>query len=182
MYISIDEQEFSWTSEYDISVAGTQYSAKRHISIFSKHLDLFAENGDLIASIKSKFSPFKPHYAFEFTDGRKYDYWCEKIWKGVYICTGNGEAEFELYTHKGLRWSIFQRGKQIVGFRKNRLTVGQGNQYEIVLNSNANALVIVCMVLALNTSDGNDGNGTITYDFGHMGPEEQPYDESWRPS
>ena len=181
MYISLDERALSWTSEYDISIAGIQYSAKRHISIFSKHLDLFAGNGDLVATLKSKFSPFKPHYVFEFADGREYDYWCEKIWKGVYICTGNGEAEFELYTHKGLRWSIFQNGNQIAGFTKNRLTFGQGNKYEIRLNSNANAIVIVCMVLALNTSESGDDNATVTYDFGQS-MEEQPYDESWQPS
>ena len=83
-----------------------------------------------LAKIRSKFSLFRPQYVFEFADGRIYEFRCDKLWNGVFICTGN-EGELVLYEHKGLQWSIFQDERQIAAFTKNRITFGNGNKYNI---------------------------------------------------
>ncbi|HWF91974.1 MAG TPA: hypothetical protein VN684_06800 [Terriglobales bacterium] len=179
MDMSIRERRGSWTAEYDISVPGANYFAKQHFALFNEQLDLLQDKSP-IAKLKSRFSFFRQHYIFEFADGHLYEFWREKAWKGFYICAGGGE-EFELYAHKGLRWSIFTNQQQIAAFTKNRIVFGRSNQYNICLNHDANAMVIACMVLALNTSDYEDNQTSIMIDFGNLGPEARSFDESWKP-
>jgi hypothetical protein len=47
------------------------------------------------------------------------------------------------------------------------------------MNADANVVIIACMVLAVNTSENDDHQETVTYDFGSLGPEDRPFDESW---
>jgi hypothetical protein len=88
---------------------------------------------------------------------------------------------FRLYSHKGLNYSVFQNDVQIAAFTKNRIVVGKGNQYDLRINRDANGIVVICMVLALNTSENSDDT-TVTYDFGNVGPEAKPFDNSWEPT
>lgn len=42
--------------------------------------------------------------------------------------------------------------------------------------------VVICMVLALNTEEGDTGNdATVTFDLGNIGPEARPFDSKWEP-
>jgi hypothetical protein len=43
-------------------------------------------------------------------------------------------------------------------------------------------IVVICMVLALNTSENSDDDATVTYDFGNVGPEAKPFDNPWEPT
>jgi hypothetical protein len=63
---------------------------------------------------------------------------------------------FRLCSHKGLNYSVFQNDVQIAAFTKNRIVVGKGNQYDLRINRDANGIVVICMVLALNTSENSD--------------------------
>ena len=51
-------------------------------------------------------------FRFTLPDTRTYEFHCEKILKGVYVCAGNGES-FRLLSHKGWHHSIFQNDVQI---------------------------------------------------------------------
>ncbi len=118
---------------------------------------------------------------FELSDGRTYRFHCEKFWKGVFVCRRNEEC-FRLYQHKGLRYSIFRDGDQIAAFTKNRLVIGKGNQYDIQMNADADLVLVLCLVLTVNTAENDDNDATFTIDFGNIGPEDRPFDESWEPS
>jgi hypothetical protein len=83
-----------------------------------------------------------------------------------------------LYQHQGLNFSIFQDEHQIAEFTKNRVAIGNGNEYAIRLDGDANSLLLICMVLAINTSQ-RDNNESVTIDFGSIGPEDRPFDTSW---
>ena len=104
------------------------------------------------------------------------------MWKGVDICEGEG-GPYRLYRHKGVRYSIFQGDRQIAAFSRNKLIIGNGRNFDLRVDPDANLPLIISMVLCLNTEDDDDQeNSTITYDFGSLGPEERKFDESWRPS
>ena len=121
-------------------------------------------------------------YDFELADGTTYRFWCEKLWKRVFQCEGNHEC-FRMYEHRGLRYSIFVGDSQIAAFTKNRVTIGKGNEYDIQMNADANLLVIISMILALNTAEDDGGsNATVEVDFGNIGPQDRAFDESWKPS
>ena len=180
MDVTVQERKFALRSEYDISASGNTYFAQKAFFSFLAKISLMSEDDRLLATMKSRFS-LRAKYDFEFSDGRIYLYRCEKFWKSVFVCQGNG-LTLRLYEHKGLRWSIFQDDRQIAAFTKNRVTVGKGNQYDIRMDADADVILIICMVLTVNTSENDDNDTTITVDFGNIGPEDRPFDESWDPS
>lgn len=104
-----------------------------------------------------------------------------KGWKGVYVCE-NREEQFRLYAHKGSLYSVFQNDIQIAAIVRNSAIIGPGNEYKIWMNSAANVLVICSMILALNTEENGNRRSTLTIDFSKIGPQEKPFDESWRPT
>ena len=179
MNLQIQERKFSLRSEYDISTPDCNYYAKKEIFSFRDKLQILNEERRILARINGRFSFFRSKYDFLFSDGRSYRFWCEKIWKGVIRCEGSEES-FHLYKHKGLSYSIFRHDRQIAAVTKNRVVIGGGNEYEILIDQDANVLAVICMVLTINTSE-NEDNETVTYDFGNVGPEGRPVDRTWEP-
>jgi len=58
------------------------------------------------------------------------------------------------------------------------VVLASGNEYDVRADSDADALLIACMVLSISmTEDGNDGQNTVTIDIGNIGPEARPFDE-----
>jgi hypothetical protein len=60
--------------------------------------------------------------------------------------------------------------------------VANGNRYEIEVNRDANVVLVICMVLAINTALNDNKEATVSYDFGNIGPEDRPFDKSWQTS
>jgi hypothetical protein len=182
MDITIQERRFSFTSEYDISAPLASYYAKKAFFSFNDKIVLQNTRGTIQARIQGYFSPLRHKHDFNLVqEGRVYRFWCEKIWKQVYICKGN-DVTFRLYEHKWLNYSIFQNERQIAAFTKNRLVIGRGNTYTIRMDSDADLILVVCLVLTINSSEeSNDNNSGITFDFGNIGPEDRTFDDSWEP-
>jgi uncharacterized protein YxjI len=181
MEVTIQERTLSFRSEYEIETPGCYYFAQKAAFSFSKKIKLQSSDERILASIQGRFSFFREKYDFTLSDGRVFNFWCEKRWKRVFDCEGEKDS-YRLYGHKGLRYSIFQNDRQIAAFTKNRIVLGKGNQYEISLNDDADLIVILCMVLAINTSEDDDNDTSVTIDLGSIGPEEKPFDERWQPS
>jgi uncharacterized protein YxjI len=181
MEVTIQERTLSFRSEYEIETPGSFYSAQKAIFSFPAKIKLQSSDKRILANIKGRFSFFRERYDFALSDGRVFHFWCEKRWKRVFDCKGDKDS-YRLYGHKGLKYSIFQDDRQIAAFTKNRIVIGKGNQYEISLNDDADVIVIICMVLAINTSEDDDNNATVTIDVGSIGPEERPFDDRWQPS
>jgi len=181
MNITVSERKFTLRSEYDISAPGFSYYAEKKLFSFRDRLQLMTgDDHRVVVRMRGRFFLFRPRYDFQFSDGRTYYFWCEKVWKRVFVCEGDGE-EFRLYEHKGLNYSIFQDNRQIAAFTKNRIVIGKGNRYDVRVDRNANVLVVICMVLTTNTAENDNDTATVTFDYGNIGPEERPFDESWEP-
>jgi uncharacterized protein YxjI len=180
MIITIQQREFSWRPEYEIETPSCIYFAQNKFLSLLGRIKIFAPHDRPITTIKRYLSLFRAKYDFELADGRVYGFRCEKAWKGVFVCE-NADESFQLYRHKGLNFSIFQNDVQIAAFRKNKIKIGAGDRYEIRLNDDANLLVIVCMTLAIDSSEFDDDSSSATYDFGNIGPEARPFDSSWEP-
>lgn len=176
--IYITERQFSLRSEYDIAAPGRDYYAEKKWLSFAAKIQLLSEDRQLLGTIRGRF-PFGPRYDFEFANGRIYRFWCEGFWKSVYRCD-RAEEKYRIYQHKGLNFSIFRDDRQIAAFSKNRVAIGKGNEYAIRLDDDADSQVVICMVLAINTSQG-DNDTSVTIDFGSIGPEDRPFDASWEP-
>lgn len=182
MEITIQERSLSFRSEFEIETPGCHYFAQKAFFSFPSRIKLQSPDSRILANIQGRFSFLREKYDFTLSDGRVFHFWCEKRWKRVFECEGD-KLGYRMYGHKGLKYSIFQNDRQIAAFTKNRVVVGKGNQYEISLNDDADAIVIICMVLSINSSeDDDDDSAGVTIDIGSVGPEDRPFDEHWQPS
>jgi hypothetical protein len=181
MDVSIQEKSFSFGVQYKIQTPEKTMHASKKIFSLLTHIDLFSASDSLLATISGE-SFLRSIYSIKSTDGKSYIYRCEKLWKGVFVCEGESET-YHLYTHRGLRYSIFKADTQIASLEKERIVIGNGNKYDLRMNSDASLVLLTSMVLALNSVNGDDQNdNTVTYDFGNIGPEDRPFDENWKPS
>ena len=181
MNISIEQRRFTFRSEYDISAPRFNYYAQKKYFSFRDRIQLLAEDRRVLARIRSRFSLFRMKYDFELSDGKVYRFWCEKLWKCVFVCENN-EERFRLYEHRGLNYSIFQNDFQIAAFTKNRVKIGQGDRYDIRMNEDGNVIIVICLALTVDAAENENDRATVTFDFGNIGPEDRPFDESWEPS
>lgn len=181
MKVTVQERRLSLTVQYDITVGESEYFARKKFFSLNDKIHLERKNGNELARINGSFSPIRARHDFCLFDGRTYRFWREKIWKQVYICT-NGQETYRYITHRGLRSSIFRDDRQIAALERNHVVYGDGERYDIRMDSDADPIVVLCMVLTINTAQRNDKkDATVTVDFGSIGPQERTYDPDWQP-
>jgi uncharacterized protein YxjI len=180
MDVSVQERMVSFSSEYDIITPAVNYYARKAILAVNDRIEVTKEDGAVAAHIQGHFSPLRSKHDFTFADGRVFAFECEKMWTQVYKCEGAGET-YTLYVHRGLKFSIFKDDRQIAAFTKNLVVLGSGNCYEIRMDSDVDALLIVCMVITLNSAEFDEDKETVSVDFGNIGPQGRKFDDSWEP-
>jgi hypothetical protein len=179
--VSIHERHFTNAVEYVIETPKATLAAHKKIFSLLPHITLQSADDSVVATITGE-SFIRTKFTIDVAGLGIYEYHTEKLWKGVDICEGE-DGPFHLYAHKGLRYSIFQGDTQIAAFSGNSLIIGDGRNFDLRVDADANLPLIISMVLCLNTQDGDDrtGNG-VTFDFGRLGPQDRRFDEAWRPN
>lgn len=174
------ERKISFTSEYDIETPGAMYYARKAVFSLTDHLEI-KQGEQVLAVIHGFFSPIRSRHDFVLQNGATYHFQTEKFWKPTYTCEGP-DGTYTLYQHKGRRCSIFLGERQVAAFDKNKVVFAGGNEYDVRVDSDANLMLILCMVLTINTEDyDDDKQDMISVDLGNFGPEARPFDESWEP-
>jgi uncharacterized protein YxjI len=180
MDVTIQERRFSLWTEYDITTpTQTLYAKKQMFSLLAK-VELKGQDGEVLASLQGQFSVLRNRYEFDLTDGRVCHFECVDRLRSVYECQC-GEEVLTLYEHRGLNRSVFQGDRQIAAYAKNRVSIGQGNRYDIRMDAAADLTLVVCMVLALSVAEDNDEKQAVNFDIGNLGPQGKAVDEAWEP-
>ena len=78
MNVEIRERKFTLRSEYDISVPGANWFARKAFFSFNDRLQLQRDDGSILAQIRGHFSFFRAKHDFEFSDGRLYRFWFQR--------------------------------------------------------------------------------------------------------
>jgi len=180
MDVTIQERSMSLFTEYDISAPGRTLYAKKETFALFHTIDLQDEEGRLIAKLQGQFSVLRNRYEFDFTDGKAWHFECVDRLRNVYECRCD-EDVLTLYEHRGLNRSIFKGDRQIAAYAKNRVSFGSGNRYDVQMDSDADLMLIVSMVLALSVAEDNDKESTVNFDVGNFGPQGKECDEAWVP-
>jgi uncharacterized protein YxjI len=180
MDVTIQERMMSLFTEYDISAPGRTLYARKEVFALFHTVDVKDEAQQSIAKLQGQFSVLRNRYEFDFTDGRVCHFECVDRLRNVYECRC-GEDVLSLYEHRGLRRSIFKGDRQIAAYAKNRVSVGSGNQYVVQMDSDADVLLIVSMVLALSVAEDNEKESAVNFDIGNLGPQGRACDEAWVP-
>jgi hypothetical protein len=102
MEITVSEHILSFASEYDITTPCGDYRARKEIFSFTDRIHLTAAGGAELARIEGEISPLRHKHEFFLNDGHTYRFECEKLWKQVYTCEGDGES-YHLIEHHGLK-------------------------------------------------------------------------------
>ncbi len=181
MDVTIQERSMSFVFKYDIDTPrGRWYARQEFLELFNV-IDLSeSEDGPAIAKLKSQFSPLHHRWEFDLADGRTVQFECVDLLRQVYECR-YGSDVLTLYRHHGLNHSIFSGERQIAAYSKNRVSFGDGNEYQIRMDSDADMTLIVCMVLALSVTKDNDEKKAVNIDIGSLGPQGRAFDEAWEP-
>jgi uncharacterized protein YxjI len=182
MDLSIKERVLSLRKTYDIVAATGTFKAERKIfSLFPNLSVVDVATNAPVVNVKGGFALFSQKFDFVFTDGRSYHYKTESRIKPVYVIEGNGET-YRLYRHRGVTFSVFKGDTQIATITKNRIVIGSGNEYQVKISSDADPLIVTCIVLAFSSAKEDDKKGALSVDVGYMGLEAKPFDSSWQPS
>jgi len=183
MDITIQERRFTFASEYEISGPGTMLHARKDVFAFPARMQLSLEKGPTFVTIQGRFSVTRGKYDLRFADGRDFAFQCEKLRKGVYLCQ-RGDDAYRLYRHRGLRYSVFQNGRQIAAITRSRKDVRRGNRFEVRMNSDADLTIVASMVLAMNASEGDEPSHTdgARAEYASRRSEDRKFDETWQPS
>ena len=181
MDVTIRERKISLGIQYDIDTPKGRWYAQQKMFALLTAIDLLeSEDGPAIANLKGELSLLRNRCEFDLTDGRTAQFGCTKLLEQVYECTC-GTDVLTLYRHHGLHHSIFQGDQQIAAYSKNPVSFGKGNEYQLRMNRDADMVLIICMVLALSVDDDNSKREIVNIDYGSIGPQARPFDETWEP-
>lgn len=179
MNILIQQEIFTLRAVYQINFSGRKLVAKRQWFSFLGIIDIYEEE-KLIARIKRNFGFFRANYHLRIKD-KYYQFISKTILKPSYECVGD-EKRYIIIAHKGLKYSIFDHEKQIGVIEKNRIVVGSGDEYKVIVDKKSNPILMISIALIIdNFRGGNNNTHAISIDVGNIMGELKPFNQSWKP-
>jgi uncharacterized protein YxjI len=181
MNLKIEQEIFALRAVYNIKYGANRLIAKRRWFSFLGIFDIY-KNEELVGSIKRHFGIFKANYSIR-VEGSHYKFISKTYWKPSYQCISNDGMEiYTIIGHKGLTHSIFRNDDQIGSITKSRLSIGSGDEYNLIADNDSNHLLMVAITLVLDSFlSSNSGSNTINIDLGNFTGELQPFDKNWKP-
>jgi hypothetical protein len=93
----------------------------------------------------------------------------------------NGDT-YDIYGHKGRKFSIYKNNVQIAWWDKNLMALFAGDQYKIIADSDCDKELIVTFCIIIDQFKDDGSKGELNLDFGNViVPEVKPFDPTWRP-
>jgi len=145
-------------------------------------------------TMMEKVSPFKAAYDIRRWDNIVLEFRTESFWNNAYQCDGGPVREggngpltepaplYEIYRHRGRKYSIYKAGTQVAWWDKKAVTWGKGHTYKIIADNDCDfeLLMSFCLILDNFSSRGSEQT-TVSFDLGYFGPEVKKFDETWQP-
>ena len=144
--MTIEERSGWFGSDYDIQTPTSIFTARNKRALFHRGFELIAEDGTNAGFIEPEDSFWGDRFVFRMPDENVYHFAREKFWSQVYLCMGES-APYRFYTRES---TIFKDNQQIATIQK-RIRFWKGALYEINMSSEADSLVVACMVILAHT-------------------------------
>jgi uncharacterized protein YxjI len=181
MIIDIAQAKIAIADKYKIFVNGQEaYRAARKLWRFLAEVDLFTLDGHQpVLTIKKRFAFFKASYDV-LIDDQAFPFTTRSLWKGVYHFD-RGNDRYEIYAHRGRKYSIFRNDLQVAWWDKAAITVLAGDKYRITADDDADTelLIAFCLIVDNYASDDHD-NDAVTYNVGNL-LQAKKFDSAWQP-
>jgi len=184
MEIDINQKKISIGDKYQIFTDGQQtHNATRALLQLLPEINLFEISfGDRARmTINKRLSWFKAKYDITRWDNNVLEFRTKSYWKLYYQCQC-GPDIYEIYGHRGRKYSIYKNDVQVAWWDKKAVTWFAGDNYKIIADKDCdlNLIISFCLVIDNYSSDDHDGN-TVTYDLGNIGFQAKVFDDSWQP-
>lgn len=181
MRIDINQKKIAFGNKFSIVKDGITIinAASRLFRILSV-TELFKPNSELpLGTIRRRLAVFNAKYDIELVNQASYHFSTISWWKNHHQCT-NGSTTFDVYGHRGRRYSIYKNGEQVAYFKKEAVTFFEGDNYMLIANNDADHFLLCCIVLTVdNYRSNNKNDSAVNIDFGHIF-QARPFDENWQ--
>ena len=181
MKINIKQQKISFGSQYNIFLeknekyyAETDMFSRKIIHLYLK------ENLNERINIYKSFYFFTPDYKIELSDGNRIKFKTMSIWRTHFQCILENDI-YELFSHRDRKLSIYKNGIQIGLCKKEAVSILAGDNYNLILDFNADVELLISFILILDNMNSRNGGNLFTIDLGIIFKEYREFDCDWKP-
>jgi uncharacterized protein YxjI len=184
MEIDINQKKISIGDKYNIFTNGLQtHFASKGIFQLLAEIKLF-ENGDDMPkmTIKKRLSWFKAKYDITRWDNSVFSFRTKSFWKSYFQCIC-GNDTYDIYGHRGRKYSIYKNNVQVAWWNKNAVAWFNGDNYKIFADNNCdvNLLISFCLVIDNWAYNDEKNKNTININLGNIGWQAKKFDPAWQP-
>jgi uncharacterized protein YxjI len=183
MEIDINQKKISIGDKYQIFIDGQQtHFASRKLWRLMPEINLFKIGDDSPRmTINKRLSWFRAKYDITRSDSKILKFRTKSFWKHYYQCQ-SGSDNYDIYGHRGRKYSIYKNDVQVGWWDKKAVTWFAGDNYKITADKDCDVDLIIsfCLVVDNFSSDDHDGN-TVTFNVGNIGFQAKKFDENWLP-
>lgn len=181
MRISIKQHKISFGSQYTIFIEKNEkYYAET--DMFSwKIIHLYLKK-DLVKRINifKSFYFFTPDYKIELPNGNRFKFKTMSIWRTHFKCIIENDV-YELFSHKKGNLSIYKNDIQIGLCHKEALSFLAGDNYNLLLDFDADVEIIISFILILDNMNSRNGGNLISIDSEIIFKEYRKLNSNWKP-
>jgi uncharacterized protein YxjI len=184
MRIDINQKKISIGDKYKIFTDGKQtHSASAELFRLLSVINLFDNDSSMARlTINKQWSWFSPKYDIRLYDNNNLEFRTRSIWKLHYQCQ-NGQDLYDIYGHRGRKYSVYKNDKQVAWWEKNAVTWFAGDNYAIIADSNSYYELIIAFCLIVDNYFNKDSDkNTISIDFGNIGGQSRKFNSDWKPT
>jgi uncharacterized protein YxjI len=179
--ISIKQQKISFGSQYNIFLEKNEkYYAET--DMFSRKIIHLYHKENLIECINiyKSFYFFTPDYKIELSDGNRIKFKTMSMWRTHFQCILENDI-YELFSHRERKLSIYKNGIQIGLCKKEAVTILAADNYNLILDFDANVELLISFILILDNMNSRNGGNLFTIDLGIIFKEYRKFDCGWKP-
>lgn len=182
MEIDINQKKIAVGDKYKIFIDGQQtYTAATELFRLLAVIHLMDATGAHRLTINRRFAWFKASYDIILNEGADLEFRTKSFWKRHFQCQYRSDV-FDIYSHRGRKYSVFKNNNQIAWWNKQAVTWFEGDNYKIITDRDSNVELVIAFCLIIDNHSSNDkGNNSMTIDFGNIGPQARAFDKTWQP-
>lgn len=182
MIIDIRQKKLSIGDQYQITLNGEPiYTASREVFQWLAEILVFDVPANRLSiKINKRFHLFKANYEISL-DAMVCSFKTVSYLRAHFRCQNTGD-NYDIYGHRGRKYSIFKNGRQVGWWEKDRVTWLEGDQYRIIANDDTHIELLIAFCLIIdNYFSSNHGEDIMTINWGYFGLQARHFDQDWRP-
>ena len=182
MIIDIRQNKILNGDNYIIFINEKQtHSAFTQSFTFLSEVSLFEDNAKKSKlTLKKRFGWFKTKYDIYRNGSKPFEYRTVNLIKNHNKCQV-GNDFYEIYGHKGRKYSIFKNNLQIAYWDKSYATWFNAGNFKIIADDDCDYELVISFCLINDNSPATNNGNALNFDVGKFGPEAKKFDSSWMP-